>query len=114
MAGVYCIVVLCLHCAVAEVELTRQTDSRVKSLYIDPRGVHVLACIKTSNNYEVQYIHSSGAKPRALSKLKGLAVTAVGWQKQPSSGEDERPGSAGSRGRPAAGEEEEELLVSTG
>ncbi|WIA14238.1 hypothetical protein OEZ85_002776 [Tetradesmus obliquus] len=110
---------------VSEVELTKP-DNRIKSLYIDPRGAHVLACVKTANNFELLYVHSSWAKPRQLSKLKGLAVTAVGWQKQPSSTEDEqqqqqqqqRPGSGSSRSKGAAaageGADEDELLFSTG
>jgi hypothetical protein len=110
---------------VSEVELTRP-DNRVKSLYIDPRGAHVLAYIKTANNFELLYVHSSWNKPRQLSKLKGLPVTAVGWQKQPSSEEDaeqqqqqqqQRPGSGSSRSRAATkgeGEEEDELLLATG
>jgi hypothetical protein len=103
------------------VELTRP-ENRVKSLHIDPRGTHVLACVKTANNYELLYVHSSWNKPRQLSKLKGLAVSAVGWQKQPSSEQEteqqqQRPGSGSSRSKGAAkgeAEEEDELLVSTG
>jgi hypothetical protein len=104
------------------VELTRP-ENRVKSLHIDPRGTHVLACVKTANNLELLYVHSSWNKPRQLSKLKGLAVSAVGWQKQPSSEEEveqqqqQRPGSGSSRSKGAAkgeAEEEDELLLSTG
>jgi hypothetical protein len=110
-------------CAVSEVELTRP-ENRVKSLHVDPRGAHVLACVKTANNYELLYVHSSWNKPRQLSKLKGLPVTAVGWQKQPSSEEEaeqqqqqQRPGSGSSRSKGAAkgeADEDDELLLSTG
>jgi hypothetical protein len=80
--------------------------------------------VKTSNNYELLYVHSSWNKPRQLSKLKGLLLTAVGWQKQPSSGEDaeqqqqQRPGSGSGRSKGGAvkgdSEDEDELLLSTG
>jgi hypothetical protein len=64
------------------VELTRQADARVKGAWLDPTGTHVLACVKSSSSSEVLYVHSSWSKPRAISKLKGLPLCAVGWQKQ--------------------------------
>jgi hypothetical protein len=72
--------------AVTEIEAVRQADSRVKAVSTDPSGAHTLVTVKTPNNYELLYLHSSWPKMRAVTKLKGLAVTAVGWQKQPSAG----------------------------
>eukprot|EP00878_Enallax_costatus_P011969 GHUV01012497.1.p1 GENE.GHUV01012497.1~~GHUV01012497.1.p1 ORF type:complete len:1028 (+),score=282.75 GHUV01012497.1:49-3132(+) len=95
---------------VLETELfsSRQPDTRIKATFADPTGTHVLICIKTSNNYELQYIHSSWQKARTLGKLKGVAVTAVGWQKQLDS-------SSSSNGRSSNANDAEELLqVTTG
>lgn len=95
--------------AVLETELfsSRQPDTRIKTVFASPSGAHVLVCIKTSNNYELQYIHSSWQKPRNLGKLKGIAVTAVGWQKQPDSSSPDRSSSTDE-------DEQQQLLVSTG
>lgn len=111
-------------CAVVEVELTRQSDNRVRGLYLDPTGVHTIACLKSSSSssHEVLYHHSSWMKPRTLSKLKGVAVSAVGWQRQPVTlataavaGADGRPGSAGSSmGGKSGGDDEQLLLHTTG
>lgn len=96
-----------------ETELTRAADSRIRGLFLDPSGTHSIACIRgssassssSSSSCELAYIHASWTKPRLISKLKGLQVTAVGWQKQAGAGAagggDEqqgggRPGSAGS------------------
>lgn len=64
--------------AVVETELTRQADSRVRSVYLDPSGTHCIVCLKTSSSTEVQYVHSSWTKPRVLGKLKGLQVGVFG------------------------------------
>jgi len=102
--------------AVLEAELTRQADSRVRALYLDPTATHCLIVIKTASSFEVHYMHSSWTKARVLSKLKGLQVSAVGWQKQPSSGEEGRPGSSGSSRSskpPAADTAGDDLWLST-
>lgn len=67
---------------VIETELTRQADSRVRSVFLDPSGTHSIVCLRTASSTEVQYVHSSWTKPRVLGKLKGLQLSAVGWQKQ--------------------------------
>lgn len=80
----------CLHdritvvllAAVIETELTRQPDSRVRGLFVDPGGTHNIINIKSNTVVETQYLHKRWQKPRTLSKLKGVVVTAVGWQKQ--------------------------------
>lgn len=94
---------------VIETELTRQADSRVRSVFLDPSGTHSIVCLRTATSTEVQYVHSSWTKPRVLGKLKGLQLSAVGWQKLAGGGaaaaaEDGRPGSSGSS-RPAAAAE---------
>eukprot|EP00879_Flechtneria_rotunda_P019362 GHRR01020334.1.p1 GENE.GHRR01020334.1~~GHRR01020334.1.p1 ORF type:complete len:907 (+),score=281.55 GHRR01020334.1:278-2998(+) len=105
---------------VTETELVRQPDSKVKALYLDPSGTHTLVYIKSSNSYEVQYLHGSWNKARPLAKLKGLSVTAVGWQKQPTSADEtSRPGTAGSSkgwggSAKADAEQASDLAVSTG
>lgn len=92
---------------VIETELTRQADSRVRCVFLDPSGTHSIVCLRTASSTEVQYVHSSWTKPRVLGKLKGLQLSAVGWQKQAggaAGAEDGRPGSSGSSrsSRPAA------------
>jgi hypothetical protein len=98
---------------VTEVELTRAADARVRALFLDPSGQHTIAALKSSSSCEVLYVHSSWAKPRAISKLKGLPVSAVGWQKQPAPAAAAAgpPSSAASDG---GGGGEDQLLFSTG
>lgn len=82
---------------VIETELTRQADSQVRAVFLDPSGTHSIVCLRTSSSTEVQYVHSSWTKPRVLGKLKGLQLSAVGWQKQAggaAGAEDGRPGAA--------------------
>jgi hypothetical protein len=101
---------------VIETELNRQADTRVRGLFLDPSGTHSILYLKTASSTEVQYVHNSWIKPRVLSKLKGLQVSAVGWQKQQAWGADEgRPGSAGSsRGSKAAADGSSDLQFVTG
>jgi hypothetical protein len=100
---------------VIETELTRQADSRVRGLFLDPSGTHSILCLKTASSTEVQYVHSSWTKPRVLSKLKGMQLSAVGWQKQPTWADEGRPGSAGSgRGSKAAADGSSDLQFVTG
>jgi hypothetical protein len=90
----------------------------VRGLYLDPTGTHSIVCLKTASSTEVQYVHSSWNKPRVLGRLKGLQLSAVGWQKQPTGVEEGRPGSSGSSrsSKPAAAEagSEDMLQYTTG
>ncbi|KAJ7297796.1 hypothetical protein O6H91_Y035600 [Diphasiastrum complanatum] len=69
---------------VLELDLTtsRVVEQSVHKVFIDPGGKHALITIRSSAGAETYYIHSKWRKPRVLSKLKGLLVNAVAWNRQ--------------------------------
>ncbi|GBF90405.1 hypothetical protein Rsub_03401 [Raphidocelis subcapitata] len=66
-----------------ECELHRSPDLSVAGLWLDPSGRHTLAVLKNARTgaHETHYMHSTWPRPRALPRLAGLAVSAVGWQR---------------------------------
>lgn len=71
------------HCTVREHDLTRSgaAEQRVQNLFIDPLGMHalvVLAVGPLGGSHE-SHVLLGGGKPKQLARLKGVNVTAVGW-----------------------------------
>jgi len=64
---------------VAELELSRAANAAVSAVFMDPSAAHVIACVTNDVVAENHYVHSRWRKSRLLAKLKGVAVTAVGW-----------------------------------
>ena len=72
----------CLLHAVLELELSRHTDVAVRGLWLSSSGGHTIIALQLGTVHEAHYIHASWKKSRVLSKLKGVAVSCVGWNKQ--------------------------------
>lgn len=72
--------------------------SSLKALLVELAGVLAAAMLKVVTNAKSQppnlkcQNHSSWTKPRPLAKLAGVAVSAVGWQRQPRPGGSEDGG----------------------
>jgi len=64
---------------VSELELSKAGAASVSAVFLDPAAQHVLACVSTDVVLENHYVHAKWKKSRLMSKLKGVAVTAVGW-----------------------------------
>lgn len=60
----------------------RTGDQSIHSVFVDPGGSHCIATIVGEGGAETFYIHAKWSKPRVLSKLKGLLVNAVAWNRQ--------------------------------
>lgn len=51
-------------------------------VFVDPRGSHCITTVLHAAGAETYYIHAKWARPRVLSRLKGLVVNAVAWNRQ--------------------------------
>ncbi|WVZ01545.1 hypothetical protein V8G54_027614 [Vigna mungo] len=68
----------------SEIDLTvgRPGDQSIHRVFVDPGGSHCIATVVGPGGAETFYTHAKWNKPRILSKLKGLVVNAVAWNKQ--------------------------------
>ncbi|OWM78615.1 hypothetical protein CDL15_Pgr002786 [Punica granatum] len=60
----------------------RTGEHSVHQVFVDPGGSHCIATVTGNGGSETYYIHAKWSKPRVLSKLKGLVVNAVAWNRQ--------------------------------
>ncbi|KAI3440706.1 Pep3_Vps18 domain-containing protein [Psidium guajava] len=67
-----------------EFDLTvgRPGEQYIHGVFVDPGGSHCITCVTGSGGSDTFYIHAKWSKPRILSKLKGLVVNAVAWNRQ--------------------------------
>ncbi|KAL5973000.1 Vacuolar protein sorting-associated protein 18 like protein [Asimina triloba] len=57
-------------------------DQPVHRVFVDPGGSHCIFTVLGSGGPETFYAHAKWVKPRVLSRLKGLIVNAVAWNRQ--------------------------------
>ncbi|KAK4041051.1 Pep3/Vps18/deep orange family-domain-containing protein [Parachaetomium inaequale] len=48
----------------------------IRRMFLDPTASHLLVCTALGENY---YLHSQSRQPRALARLRGVAVESVAW-----------------------------------
>ncbi|XVE49842.1 hypothetical protein DITRI_Ditri01bG0114700 [Diplodiscus trichospermus] len=60
----------------------RPGDQSIHRVFVDPGGSHCIATIVGSGGADTFYTHAKWTKPRILSRLKGLVVNAVAWNRQ--------------------------------
>ncbi|XP_050906215.1 vacuolar sorting protein 18 [Lathyrus oleraceus] len=60
----------------------RPGDQSIHRVFVDPGGCHCIATIVGQGGAETFYTHAKWTKPRVLSKLKGLVVNVVAWNRQ--------------------------------
>ncbi|PKA62970.1 hypothetical protein AXF42_Ash007766 [Apostasia shenzhenica] len=60
----------------------RGGDQPVHRVFVDSGGSHCIANILHSTGAETYYIHAKWTRPKVLSRLKGLVVNAVAWNRQ--------------------------------
>jgi len=68
--------------AVLELELSRHADVVVRGLWVSHSGEHTVVALQFGSAHETYYMHASWKKSKILSKLKGVAISCVGWNKQ--------------------------------
>nr|XP_025614423.1 vacuolar sorting protein 18 isoform X2 [Arachis hypogaea] len=67
-----------------EIDLSagRPGEQSIHRVFVDPGGSHCIATVVGPGGAETFYTHAKWTKPRVLSKLKGLVVNAVAWNRQ--------------------------------
>ncbi|KAI4322619.1 hypothetical protein L6164_022296 [Bauhinia variegata] len=67
-----------------EIDLSagRPGEQSIHRVFVDPGGSHCIATVVGAGGAETFYTHAKWTKPRVLSKLKGLVVNAVAWNRQ--------------------------------
>ncbi|XP_070564875.1 vacuolar protein sorting-associated protein 18 homolog isoform X2 [Ptychodera flava] len=61
-----------------EVELSRSGEDKVHKMFLDPNGRHLIVSMTSQ---DVLYLSRSSKKPRQLTKIKGLIIDSVAWNK---------------------------------
>ncbi|KAL4539605.1 hypothetical protein Ndes2437B_g02032 [Nannochloris sp. 'desiccata'] len=64
---------------IAELELTKSPETRVRRMFIDPLGLHALITLQTGSVVETLYVDKTWKKARPLTKLKGLIISSIAW-----------------------------------
>ena len=68
--------------SVAEVDFLKMQDSRIRRLFVDPRGENILILTNQGATMEVYYMNGTvfeDQKPWMLKELKGVNITSVTW-----------------------------------
>ncbi|KAF6163322.1 hypothetical protein GIB67_025186 [Kingdonia uniflora] len=65
-----------------DLSIGRTGEQTVHRVFVDPGGSHCLATVLSNGDSETYYTHAKWSKPRILSRLKGLVVNDVAWNKQ--------------------------------
>ncbi|XP_073312131.1 vacuolar sorting protein 18 isoform X1 [Primulina huaijiensis] len=65
-----------------DLSVGRSGEQSIHRVFVDPGGSHCIATVVGGGTSDTFYTHAKWAKPRILSKLKGLVVNDVAWNKQ--------------------------------
>jgi len=65
--------------SVAEIELSKSPEARVRRLFVDPLGVHVLVTLQIGSVLDTVYIDRSWRNARTIPKLRNIVVTSAAW-----------------------------------
>ncbi|KAG9152184.1 hypothetical protein Leryth_016372 [Lithospermum erythrorhizon] len=65
-----------------DLSVGRAGESSVHRVFVDPGGSHCIATVVGSSGADTFYIHAKWVKPRMLSRLKGIVVNTVAWNRQ--------------------------------
>ncbi|XAR55456.1 hypothetical protein NMG60_11035527 [Bertholletia excelsa] len=65
-----------------DLSVGRPGEQSIHRVFVDPGGSHCIATVTGVGGADTFYVHAKWTKPRILSKLKGLVVNAVAWNRQ--------------------------------
>lgn len=65
-----------------DLSVGRSGEQSIHRVFVDPGGSHCIATVIGAGGADTFYTHANWSKPRILSRLKGLAVNAVAWNRQ--------------------------------
>ncbi|PON81924.1 Deep orange protein [Trema orientale] len=60
----------------------RPGEQSIHRVFVDPGGSHCIATVVGNGGADTFYTHAKWSKPRLISKLRGLVVNAVAWNRQ--------------------------------
>src|SRR4051812_9473883 len=62
-----------------DIEITRKAEEKIHKIFLDPTGSHLIISMENEDNY---YLHMKWKKPKIMSKMKGVIVQSVAWDRQ--------------------------------
>ena len=65
-----------------DLSVGRTGEQSIHRAFVDPGGSHCIATVVGNGGADTYYTHAKWSKPRVLSKLKGLVVNTVAWNRQ--------------------------------
>ncbi|CAL5381374.1 unnamed protein product [Camellia sinensis] len=65
-----------------DLSMGRAGEQSIHRVFVDPGGSHCIATIVGSGGADTFYTHAKWTRPRVLSKLKGLVLNVVAWNRQ--------------------------------
>lgn len=65
--------------SIGEVMLSKSHECKIRRLFVDPLGHHILVLVQQGLYLETYYTGSDFSKPKSLKELKGINVTSVAW-----------------------------------
>ncbi|XP_048638189.1 vacuolar sorting protein 18 isoform X1 [Brassica napus] len=65
-----------------DLSVGRTGEQSIHKVFVDPGGSHCIATVTGVGGAETFYTHAKWPKPRVLSRLKGLLVNSVAWNRQ--------------------------------
>ncbi|XP_057794948.1 vacuolar sorting protein 18 [Salvia miltiorrhiza] len=65
-----------------DLSVGRPGEQSIYRVFVDPGGSHCIATVVGGGTSDTFYTHAKWAKPRILSRLKGLLVNTVAWNRQ--------------------------------
>ncbi|XVF44456.1 hypothetical protein PTKIN_Ptkin02bG0122300 [Pterospermum kingtungense] len=65
-----------------DLSVGRPGEQSIHRVFVDPGGSHCIATVVGSGGADTFYTHAKWTKPRILTRLKGLVVNAVAWNRQ--------------------------------
>lgn len=65
-----------------DLSVGRTGEQSIHGVFVDSGGSHCIATVVGGGTSDTFYTHAKWAKPRILSRLKGLLVNAVAWNRQ--------------------------------
>jgi hypothetical protein len=61
-----------------DIEISKRPEDQIHKLFLDPFGNHLIISLETEDNY---YLHRNWKKPKLITKMKGVVVDAIAWDR---------------------------------
>lgn len=65
-----------------DLSVGRPGEQSIHRVFVDPGGSHCITTIVGTGGADTFYMHAKWSKPRVLTRLKGLVVNTVAWNRQ--------------------------------